>query len=134
MSINKTLKLMVGASILLAGCAHSSANDWSSVVPQRTHGQVNVKRQPSTDSVCFDGMLRKWERAGCLQLRYEQLDDGYTLYHCVGNPLPVGHKLAQDYFVIGWNAVSHSYARPIPEDTEAVCADPAAIIVTSERD
>lgn len=133
MSINKTLKLMVGASILLAGCAHSQANDWTSMA-QRTQGQMSVKKVPSSNSVCFDGMLRKWENAGCLQIGYEQLDDGYTLYHCEGNEIPVGHALAQDFFVIAWSPVLHRYARPIPEDTDAVCADPAAIIVTSERD
>ena len=129
-AIIKFLKLL-GVAVMLTGCAHGHAASWTHAA-QGKHGQINIRQVDSSPSVCFDGLLRRWQRAGCSQVTYEKLGDGYAVYRCGGSI--DDELLSQDYFVIAWNSAFHQYSRPIPEDTVAVCADPAAIIVTAESD
>ena len=125
----------------VGGCAHSSASahGFGGILGSNTnvYGYLNVRRHEDTESPCFNGMLRSWERAGCNQVGYEKISDGYYRYWCAdeGAELSIDPIRSHDYFVILWNESLHQYSRSLPTDSATpLCADQTAIIVKRERD
>lgn len=115
----------------LVGCAHGKAE-------KRTvrSNIIKVERAGSSPSFCFDGLMWKMAKAGCKQVAFENISIGYTRFWCADdgateakNPLQT-----EEFFVIGYNRLKGQYARTIPEDTLALCADPSALLVTAPRD
>ena len=115
--------------IMLVGCAALKKRD----------GRFDYWRAgdiPPTPSVCFDGLDSKMSEAGCQTVASERIASGYTRVFCAddGAGASPNALLSWDYFIIAYSPKLQRYARPIPTDTVAVCADPAAIIVTARRD
>ena len=126
--------------LLMGGCAHSTggAHGFTHLLGNSdgVYGHMSTRRTSNTDSMCFNGLLREWERLGCNQVGYQWLEDGYWKHWCAdenaaNDPNPV---LSWDYFVILWNSDLNQYSRSMPDNTEPVCGDPSAIIVSCERD
>ena len=114
-----------------AGCAHSRPK-----VTDVRYGYIKPNRAGSSPSFCFDGLMRKWEKAGCHEVAYETISPGYVKYRCADyDSLESKSPLkTEEYFVIAFNRRTGQYARPIPTDTLALCADPSALLITAPRD
>jgi hypothetical protein len=127
--IKKLCTILCLAAIV--GCAHSQA--------KRTdvrYGYIKPNQVGSSPSFCFDGFLRKMEKAGCQKIGYETISIGYVKYSCADHDsLKSKSPLkTEEYFVIAFNRRKGQYVRPVPANTLALCADPSALLVTAPRD
>ena len=130
--------LSIAALLVLSGCAHSNAGVVNSVHGDNaeTYGYVSTKRAKNSQSMCFNGLMREWEHAGCNQFGWEKIEEGYYKHWCADEGATTSSDpiRSSDYFVILWNPLFNQYSRAMPDATVPVCGDPSAIIVAAERD
>jgi len=127
---NKIICLFLSAG-LIAGCANKH---WIQGNPQ--DGTIFLKDAPPFPGFCFDGLVRKWQDAGCSTINYEVISSGYVKYWCASPSTEEIKNIlyTNDFFAITWNSQTGSYARGIPVNTTPLCGDEATILVTAERD
>lgn len=125
-------KLCIALSLgVLVGCAHGK--------PEKRAVRSNiikVERAGSSPSFCYDGLMWKMLKAGCKTVAFENISIGYTRFWCADDGAPEAKSplKTEEFFVIGYNRLKGQYARPIPTDTLALCADPSALLITAARD